>query len=112
MRGDDATTLFETVSETAVDVAFSPSASRARAASRCAPLGAVVVSQLIEYGAVVSSVPSGASSSRNWTPAMGDEPDAVAATSIVLETTAPADGAVRATSGGVATTFDTVTNVV
>src|SRR6476469_7461428 len=60
---------FETVTLTTVLVVELPAASRAFAESVCEPLEAVVLSQEIEYWDVVSSVPRGAPSSRNCTPA-------------------------------------------
>jgi hypothetical protein len=62
----------------------------------------LVVSQPIEYGAEVTSVPKFAPSSRNWTPvSVEPELDAVAETVVVLETVEPLTGAVKLTVGGV-----------
>jgi hypothetical protein len=77
-----------------------PAASRALALSTCTPLDAVVVSQVMPYGAVVSSEPSGWPSWRNCTPATPTSSLAVAATLTLPDTTAPAAGAVTDTLGG------------
>src|SRR5438045_774802 len=66
------------VTVTPADVVDRPAASRARALSVCAPLDAVVESQLIAYGSAVTSEPSGAPSSRNCTPATPTSSDAFA----------------------------------
>ena len=78
-----------------------PAASRARACSVCTPFDADVVSHVMEYGAVVSSAPRLAPSSRNWTPATPTLSVAVAETVTFPETTVPAAGAVTAAPGGV-----------
>jgi hypothetical protein len=56
---------FETVTETEADVLVLPAPSRATALRLWLPLVDVVVSHGTEYGAVVSSPPSGALSSWN-----------------------------------------------
>ena len=78
-----------------------PAASRARAASVCVPLLAVALFQEVEYGAVVTSAPSDAPSSRNWTPATPTLSLALAETVTVPDTVAPLAGAVMETVGGV-----------
>src|SRR6266850_7129515 len=97
---------FETVTATVPDVVVLPAASRARADSVCAPFATVTVFQLSEYGAVVTSAPSAAPSSRNCTPATATLSDAVADTvTAAPETVAPAAGAVIATDGAVRSLF-------
>jgi hypothetical protein len=91
-----------TVTVTAVEVVRLPAASRARAVSVWAPLAAVVVFQDTLYGAVVSSVPKGAPSSRNCTPATPTLSEASAVTATVPATVAPPAGLVTLTAGGVA----------
>ena len=76
-----------------------PAASRARACSVCTPFDAEVVSHVIEYGAVVSSAPRLAPSSRNWTPATPTLSVALAETVTFPETTDPAAGRSRLRSG-------------
>jgi hypothetical protein len=62
----------------------------------------LVVFQTIEYGALVSSAPSAAPSSRSWTPATPTLSDAVADTVTLLpDTVAPLAGAVIDAVGGV-----------
>jgi hypothetical protein len=78
-----------------------PAASKAVAPSVCVPFVTVVVSQESEYGAAVSSAPSGAPSRRNRTAATPTLSDAVAATVIDPDTDAPDAGDVSATTGGV-----------
>ncbi|PYQ38251.1 MAG: hypothetical protein DMF77_24595 [Acidobacteria bacterium] len=56
---------------------------------------------MIEKGAVVSSDPAFAPSTRNCTPATPTLSEALAETVITPETVAPADGAVIVTVGGV-----------
>jgi len=60
-----------------------------------------VVSQEIEYGVVVSSAPSVASSNLNCTPTTPTLSAAVADTIVAPETVAPLEGAVMDTVGGV-----------
>jgi hypothetical protein len=74
--------------------------SRALTLSTCRAFVAVVVSQLIPYGAVVSSAPSGWPSRRNCTPATPTSSVAVAVTLTLPDTTAPAGGAVTVALGG------------
>ena len=94
--------MLDTVTVTELlEVAELPAASRARACSVCTPFDADVVSHVIEYGAVVSSAPRLAPSSRNWTPATPTLSVAVAETVTFPETTEPAAGAVTAALGGV-----------
>jgi hypothetical protein len=103
---------FETVMATEDEVPVLLAASRATAASVCAPSAAAVVSQVTEYGAVVSSVPRGTPSSRNWTPATPTSSAAVAVTVMVPETLDPGLGDVTDAVGGVVSgggPFDTVT---
>src|SRR5262245_50307088 len=96
----------EAVTVMPADVVWRPAASRARAASVCAPLASMVESQRIEYGGAVTSAPSGAPSSRNWTPAMPMSSDAVAATTTVApETGSPFAGAIIETVGAAASTL-------
>ena len=89
-----------TVTFTGADVSRLPDASRARTLIAYGPFETVKVFQEIEYGAVVSSAPSGAPSTRNWTPATASlsvaEADTVAAEP---ERVAPAAGAVTETTG-------------
>src|SRR5947209_2341469 len=93
---------FDTVTITDADVVLFPAASRATAASACLlPSAAVVVSQVISYGAVTSSAPSGDPSSVNWTPATPTSSAAVADTVVVPDTVASETGEVIATVGGV-----------
>src|SRR6185503_3807490 len=84
---------------TAVDVVCRPAASRARAAIVCAPLVALVESQLIEYGNAVNSGPIATPSSRNCTPTTPTSSDAFAATTTLTPETAPLAGAVIDTVG-------------
>ena len=58
-----------------------------------------VVFQLVEYGALVSSAPSTAPSSLNWTPATATSSLAFAVT-VIVPSTVPGAGAVIATEGG------------
>ena len=98
-----------TVTLTAALVVRLPAASRATAVSVCGPLLAVVVLQVAEYGEAASSVPRGAPSSMNCTPATPTLSEAVAATVMFPDTVAPPTGEVIVTVGGVASVFDTVT---
>src|SRR4029450_2573162 len=59
-----------TVTGTALAKPVAPLASRAAAVRKCVPFPVVVVSIEIEYGLVVSSAPTFAPSSMNWTPAI------------------------------------------
>ncbi len=78
-----------------------PAASRACADSVCVPLASPVVSQLIEYGLVVTAAPRFALSSVNCTLVTPTLSLAVAETVTVLETVAPEAGMVTETVGGV-----------
>src|SRR2546422_274190 len=92
----------ETVTLTTSEVVWLPAASRARAASVWVPLDAIEAFHATEYGAAVSSAPSGAPSRRNWTPLTPTLSDAVAET--VTEgpdTVEPFAGAVIEMAGGV-----------
>src|SRR2546422_657399 len=101
---------FETVTVTAAEVVWLPAASRARAASVCEPFDAAVEFQAMVYGAVVTSAPSAAPSSRNCTPTTAILSLAVAlSVTLVPATVAPFAGAVIATVGGVPSTLLTVT---
>jgi hypothetical protein len=90
----------ETVTATPLEMAELPAASRACAVSVCEPLLAAVVSQEIEYGALVSSPPTLTPSSLNWTPTTPALSEAVAVTGIVPETFEPDEGDVMLTVGG------------
>ena len=68
----------------------------------------MVVFHEVAYGAVVSSAPSGAPSSRNCTPTTRTLSLALADTVTVADTVAPLPGAVMETDGGVVS-FETVT---
>ena len=99
-----------TVTFTTAEVVLLPAASRATAVSVCPPLLALVLSQVIAYGAVVSSAPRLAPSSLNCTPTTPTLSAAVAATATLApDTVAPVLGAVIATVGGVLSTLLTVT---
>src|SRR6266571_495720 len=87
--------------ETGLEVEMLPAASRARAARVWAPAVVVAVFQEMAYGAVVSSDPSVAPSSRNWTPATPTLSVALAATGIVPVRLDPARGEVTDAIGGV-----------
>ena len=60
---------FDTVTVIPAEVVWLPAASRARTLSVCAPLAVEAVFQFNAYGALVSSAPNGAPSSRNCTAA-------------------------------------------
>jgi hypothetical protein len=98
--GGPSAVVFSTVTVTPAEVAVSPARSRARALIVCWPLVAERVFHGAVYGAVVSSSPSGWSSSRNWTPATWSLSAASAATEIVPDTVAPAVGEVTPAVGG------------
>src|SRR5882672_9551774 len=101
---------FETVTVTAADVVWLPAASRARAASVCEPFDAAVEVQAMVYGAVVTSAPTAAPSSRNCTPTTATLSEAVADTvTAVPVAVEPFAGAVIATVGGAMSLF-TVTD--
>src|SRR5690348_15274730 len=82
-----------TVTETAADVTLLPAVSRATAVKVCEPFAAVVVSQLIEYGELVSSLCRDAPSSLNCTP-YTPEASVVAVIVVMPETLLPFAGAV------------------
>ena len=101
-----------TVTVTAAEVAVLLAASRAIALKVWEPGTADVVSQLTEYGAVVSSAPRAAPSSWNWTPTTATSSDALAETATGPETVEPDAGEVMATVGAVVSggaPFETVT---
>src|ERR1051326_8562407 len=102
---------FATVTVTGADVVVLPAASPATAFIVWVPSAAVVLSHVIEYGAVVSSMPRFAPSSLNCTPATPTLSAAVALTATVApETVAPPAGAVIDTVGAVVSpVLDTVT---
>src|SRR5438105_9270140 len=100
--------LLATLTVTAAEVAVLLPLSRATAVRTWFPDVVVVLSQLTEYGAVVTSVPREAPSSLNWTPATATLSVAVADTDTVPWTVAPELGAVMLTVGGVAS-LETVT---
>src|SRR5437899_7543081 len=78
-----------------------PAASRATALKVCEPLATAVVLKEAEYGAALSSAPTLAPSTLNWTPATPTLSAALAVTVIVPETVAPLAGEVMLTVGGV-----------
>src|SRR5205807_5439648 len=90
-----------TVTETAVALPRFPAASRATAVSVCEPLPAVVVSQVVVYGAAVTSPPRLAPSNWNCTPATPTLSLADAVTLVEPVTVWPAAGAVIETVGAV-----------
>src|SRR5512146_1028177 len=95
-------TVFETGTETEVEVVWFPAASRARAVMVWDPLDALVVFQVTEYGEEVSSDPRLEPSSRNCTPETPTLSLAVADTvTEEPETVALALGAVIDTVGAV-----------
>ena len=99
-----------TVTVTFADVATLPAASRARAASVCAPLAVVIEFHDNVNGEVSTSAPSAAPSSRNCTPATPLLSDAFADTvTPVPDTMALLTGAVIDTVGGVTSGLFTVT---
>ncbi|MEA2129081.1 MAG: hypothetical protein QOJ85_1972 [Solirubrobacteraceae bacterium] len=93
--------VLSTVVVTVAEVVVFAAASRATAVSVCTPLVAVVAFHVVAYGAVVSSAPSGAPSSRNCTPVTPTSSLAVAVTATAEPlTVAPLAGAVSDTAGG------------
>ena len=99
-----------TVTLTGADVVSWLAPSRARADSWWGPGGVPVASQLIAYGATVSSAPSGLPSSRNCTPRTPVSSAAFAETTMPApETVAPLAGAVMATVGAKSLSTVTVT---
>src|SRR5690242_12665750 len=101
-------TLLVTVTVT-VAVVLLPAASRATAARVCAPLLALVVSQVVLKGEAVSSAPRFTPSSWNCTPATPTLSLALAETVIEPETVAALAGAEMETEGGVVSGLETVT---
>src|SRR5204863_5648787 len=94
--------VLATVTVTPAEVVELPAASRATAVSVCDPSAAVIESQVMVYGVVVSSAPIGVPSTKNRTPATPTLSEALAVTGTVLpDTVDPAIGAVMATVGGV-----------
>ena len=93
--------VLETVTVTPAEVVVFPAASRACAVTVCDPLAAVEVFQAISYGAVVSSAPTCAPSTKSFTPITPMLSDALAVTVIVAETVAPPAGDVTLTVGAV-----------
>src|SRR5690349_4408238 len=81
-----------TVTLTVAEVAVLPEVSVATAASVWLPATAVVVSQVTEYGLVVSAAPRLAPSRVNWTAARPTLSLALAATEMVPETVVPSGG--------------------
>src|SRR5262245_42533193 len=101
---------FETVTLTDAIADWLFEVSRDRAPIVCGELfGSAVVSQAILYGAVVTSEPNAAPSTKNCTPATPWLSLAVAVRSIVPPTVALLAGAVIDTVGGVVSELDTVT---
>src|SRR2546425_4774360 len=96
-----AATTLAVVIVTGAEAAVLPAVLRATAVRVCDPSGTVVVSHATSYGAVVSSVPIGALSTKTCTPAIATSSVALALTVMVAETVAPPAGAVIATVGGV-----------
>src|SRR6266850_1105413 len=92
---------WDTVTVTAADVAVLPAPSRAIDVRMCDPSETVVVSQLIEYGATVSSAPICTPSAKNRTPATPMLSPAPAVTGTAPDTVVPVLGVVIVTVGGV-----------
>src|SRR3977135_3461966 len=91
--------LTETV--TAVEVVVLPAASLARAAIVRVPFGTAVLSHVVEYGATVSSNPTGAPFTRNCTPATPMLSLACAESATCPVTVVESDGDVIVRVGGV-----------
>ena len=91
----------EIVTATLTDVAAFPAASCATAAKLCEPLGAVVVSQLKEYGLLLNCAPRLAESRRNWTDLTPTLSVAFAVKETVPDTVVFGKGAVIDTTGGI-----------
>ena len=100
MIGGVVSTLL-VVTATPMDVVVLPDVSRATAVSVCEPLIAAVLFQATEYGAAVSSDPTFAPSTLNWTPATATLSEALAETVTLPDTVAPLAGAVMTTVGTV-----------
>src|SRR4051794_30711514 len=90
-----------TVTETGADVLVLADVSRATAVSAWVPAERPRASHVIEYGAVVSSLPIVLPSTLNCTPATAASSLAVAVTVAFWTTSAPAAGAVIVATGGV-----------
>ena len=93
--------MLETVTRTGAEVAGLPVRSRASAVMSCGPFGTGRLSHWIEYGAVVSALPTSAPSTLNWTDATASSSAAAALTVTLPETVAPTAGAVTETVGAV-----------
>src|SRR4030095_11762115 len=92
----------QTTTLTGAEVVWFPAASRARAVNVRVPLAVPWVFHAIEYGALVTSLPNGAPSRRNWTPTTPMLSVAVAETvTFVPDTWRPGAGAVSVEVGGV-----------
>src|SRR5437899_1461921 len=97
--------LLSTITVTAVAVAVFPAASRATAVRVWLAFVALVVFHTTLYGAVVASVPSGAPSSMNCTPATPTLSDAVAdSVTAAPVTVVPVAGAVNEIVGALLST--------
>src|SRR5262245_59813501 len=83
-----------------LEVALLPAASRATAAKVWGPFPTMVVFQLVENGAAVSSAPKFAPSRRNCTPATPTLSEAVAFTVTTPDAIAPSEGDTIETVGG------------
>src|SRR5687767_5113814 len=90
-----------TVTVTGAEVVRLPAASRATAVRVCEPLLAVVVFQVDEYGAAVTSVPA-MPSRKNCTPTTAVSSAALAVTVIVPDTVSPDAGELMLTVGAAA----------
>src|SRR5206468_12674023 len=91
---------FDTVTVTGTLVPTLLATSKAWAVRVCDPLVAVAVSQMIEYGGVVSGPPRATPSSLNWTVVTPTLSEAVADTiTAEPDTVAPSPGAVRTIVG-------------
>src|SRR5215471_12996075 len=91
---------FCTVTVTFGEVPTFPLVSVAWADSVCVPFEAFVLSHWMAYGAVLTGLPSGVPSRKNWTDAMGALPEALAATGTVADTVSLATGLAMPTVGG------------
>src|SRR5437588_1647902 len=89
------------VTVTGAEVLLLPAASRATAVRVCEPLSDVLVPTETEYGALVSSAPSGAPSTKNCTPTTPTLSEALADTVSVPCTVWPFTGEMMLTVGGV-----------
>src|SRR5690606_8587194 len=92
--------LLLTVTVTGAGLAVLPAASRATARIVCVPLATVVVFQLIWYGALVSSLPTGLPSTVNQTLLTPTLSVADAASVTVPLSVLPAAGEASVTAGG------------